>query len=196
MGVPEQSFLFVLASARRDGNTETLARRAAAGLPDRMPQRWLHLSDFPLPAFEDIRHVSGVRYTEPTGNERVLFDATMEASDLVVASPLYWYSVSATAKLYLDHWTHWLHNPQLDFKARMRRKTLWGISTISEEDPAKADPLIGTLRLTAEYLGMRWGGALLGYGNRPGQVCDDVGALAKAPAFFASAVAEVAPQNA
>jgi hypothetical protein len=71
-----------------------------------------------------------------------------------------------------------------------------GISAISEEDPAKADPLIGTLRLSADYLGMRWGGALLGYGNRPGQVCEDVDALAKAPAFFASGAAGVVPQTA
>lgn len=191
-----RSFLFLLASARPDGNTEALARHAAAGLPDGVAQRWLNLNELPLPAFEDIRHVSGVRYTEPTGNERVLLDATMAASDLVVASPLYWYSVSATAKLYLDYWTYWLHNPQLDFKVRMRRKTLWGISAISEEDPAKADPLIGTLRLSADYLGMRWGGALLGYGNRPGQVCEDVDALAKAPAFFASGAAGVVPQTA
>jgi len=191
-----RTLLFVLASARPDGNTEALARHAAAGLPDGTPQRWLNLTEFPLPAFEDIRHVSGIQYAEPSGNERVLLDATMAASDLVVASPLYWYSVSASAKLYLDYWTYWLHNPQLDFKARMRRKTLWGISAISEEDPAKADPLIGTLRLTAEYLGMRWGGALLGYGNRPGQVCADVNALAKAPVFFAADVAEVAPQTA
>ena len=195
MGSSEQSFLFLLASARTDGNTEALARHAAAALPDDVPRRWLNLNEFPLPAFEDVRHVAGVRYAELAGNERVLLDATMEASDLVVASPLYWYSVSAVAKLYLDYWTYWLHNPQLDFKARMRRKTLWGISAISEEDPAKADPLVGTLRLTAEYLGMRWGGALLGYGNRPGQVLDDVDALAKAPAFFASAVAQ-APQTA
>ena len=47
-----------------------------------------------------------------------------------------------------------------------------------------AEPLIGTLKLTADYLGARWGGALLGHGNRPGDVLDDGPALERAATFF------------
>src|SRR5215813_5881410 len=100
-----RSFLFLLASARKDGNTEALARRAASYLPADVDRRWIRLSDVPLPPFEDIRHVGDGRYPQQVGNERLLLDATLEATDLVVASPLYWYSVSASAKLYLDYWS-------------------------------------------------------------------------------------------
>jgi len=66
----------------------------------------------------------------------------------------------------------------------MRAKTMWAVSAISEEDQAMADPLLGTLRLSADYLGMRWGGELLGYASRPGQVLEDTEALAKAKSLF------------
>jgi len=103
-------FTFLIASARRDGNTELLTRKAAEHLPAGYGQQWLHLMDLPLSPFQDIRHSVGV-YPQPQGNERILFDATLKASDLVFAVPLYWYSVPASAKLYLDYWSGWLRVP-------------------------------------------------------------------------------------
>ena len=176
-------FAFLLASARRDGNTERLTRHAAEALPPGDAQRWLHLADLPLPPFADIRHSVGV-YPEPTGNERILFDATLEATDLVFAVPLYWYSVPASAKTYLDYWSGWLRVPDADFRRRMAAKTLWVVCVLSDEDPRRADPLIGTLEITADYMAMGFGGVLLGYGNRPGDVLTDTAALERASTFF------------
>jgi multimeric flavodoxin WrbA len=180
-------FTFIVASARRDGNTEWLTRKAAEHLPSGITQQWLHLMDLPLPPFEDIRHSVGV-YPEPEGNERILFDATLAASDLVFVVPLYWYSVPASAKLYLDYWSGWLRVSGADFKARMAGKTLWGVSVLSEEDQKRADPLIGTLAITADYMKMAFGGVLLGYGSRPGDVSTDKAAIEKAQIFFSSRV--------
>jgi len=185
--VPSRHFTFVLSSARRDGNTELLARQAAAHLPAGSAHDWLNLIDLPVPPFEDIRHSVGV-YPEPEGNERVLFEATLKATDLVFVVPLYWYSVPASAKLYLDYWSGWLRVQGADFKARMAGKTMWGVSVLSDEDPKRADPLVGTLAITADYLAMKFGGVLLGYGNRPNDVLNDEAALTRARTFFQSAV--------
>ncbi|MGW5667958.1 flavodoxin family protein [Micromonospora sp. NPDC003776] len=187
-----RSYLFLLGSARHGGNTETLARHAATRLPVDARVRWLRLAELPLPRFEDVRHRGSGRYPEPVGNARVLLDATLTATDVVIASPLYWYTVSADVKTYLDHWSGWMRVPGVDFRARMRGKTLWAVSTVSDEDRTTADPMLGTLRLTADYLGMRWGGALVGYGNRPGDVLADAAALARAETFFAGQPAAVA----
>lgn len=51
-------FLFVLGSARRDGNSASLARRAAEQLPAGTEQHWIDLTEHPLPEFEDLRHDS------------------------------------------------------------------------------------------------------------------------------------------
>ncbi|MEV5505398.1 flavodoxin family protein [Streptomyces orinoci] len=179
-----RQFLFLLGSARTGGNTEALARRAAEHLPAGAGQRWLRLSELELPDFEDLRHSAGRSFAEPVGAERLLLDATLEATDLVIVSPLYWYSVSAHTKLYLDYWAGWLRRGELDFRKRMGGRTLWAVSALSEEDPSVADPMLGTLRLSARYMGMNWGGGLLGYANRPGDITGNAQALAEAEKFF------------
>jgi NADPH-dependent FMN reductase len=178
-------FLFILGSARRDGNTENLARRAAAAIPVEIEQEWLHLQDNPLDAFVDHRHDdTGGAYPPPTGNARILLDATLSATDLVFTVPLYWYSLPASAKLYLDHWSGWLRVPGVDFKARMAGRRMWGIGTVSDDIRTVADPMFDTLKLTANYMGMKWQGTLLGFGNRPGDILKDQQAQADADTFF------------
>ena len=41
------------------------------------------------------------------------------------------------------------------------------------------------LRRTADYMAMRWRGALLGHANRPGEIENDAAAVAAAARFFA-----------
>ncbi|MEV1064427.1 NAD(P)H-dependent oxidoreductase [Streptomyces sp. NPDC050263] len=179
-----RSFLFVLGSSRPDGNTESLARKAAEQLPSDVEQTWISLAAHPLPDFADLRHDSDhVRPTE--GSTALLLDATLDATDIVIVSPLYWYSVSAQTKRYLDHWSGWLRTPGLDFKATLAGRTLWGVTVLADDQPVVADPLVGTLNNSAAYLKMRFGGVLLGNGSKPGDILADAEALARAKTFFA-----------
>lgn len=183
----DRRFLFLVASSRRRGNTEQLARHAAARLPGQVAQEWINLADAPLPAFADLRHATAEAWAPNIeGHARRLLEATLAATDLVMVTPVYWYSLPAAAKLYLDHWSAWLRAPGWDFQARMKDRTLWGISVSSDPDANFAEPLKQSLCLTAGYMEMRWGGFLLGYGNRPGDVLNDANSLAAADRFFAA----------
>ncbi|MGW7461620.1 flavodoxin family protein [Streptomyces sp. NPDC054797] len=179
----DRSFLFVLGSARPDGNTEILARAAAEQLPPGISQRWVDLTQLPLPDFQDGRHESG---SWPVGEaEEELRRATLEATDIVIVSPLYWYTLSAHTKRYLDYWSGWLGVPGMDFKERMAGRTLWGVTVMAHEEEVVADGLVTTLTNTAAYLRMRFGGVLFGNGSRPGQVRADERAMVRAKTFFA-----------
>lgn len=173
-------FLFLVASTRVPGvlgNTEALARRAAAGLPADASQRWEHLAHLALPPFVDHRHDIG-SYPMPEGDLLRLLDATLAASDIVLVAPVYWFSLPATLKHYLEYWSAWLRVPGLDFKARMAGKRLWFITTSGSRD--KAQPSIDSARLCAEFLGMDWRGALWGKGGAPAAVEQDAEAWAAA----------------
>ena len=57
--------------------------------------------------------------------------------------------------------------PGLDFKDAMGRKTLSLITTSG--DRTKAQPMIDSVALCAQFLSMTWGGALWGKGGPPGR---------------------------
>jgi multimeric flavodoxin WrbA len=181
-----REFLFLIGSARTGGNTEVLARKAAEVLPSSVNQNWLSLIEHPLPLFEDIRHEDGLEYRIQTEHERTILDATLAATDIVIASPVYWYSVSAGVKLYLDHWSGWMRLDDIEFKKRMAGKTMWCVTVLSDEDFSAATPLIETLRMSAEYMKMTFAGTLIGYGSRPGDVLNDADSLDRAKRFFPS----------
>jgi multimeric flavodoxin WrbA len=183
--VTDRHFVFVLASTRAGGNSETLARHAARALPAGARASWLRLTDHPLPPFLDTRHSTG--YAPPEGNARIVCDATLAATDLVLVTPVHWYSVPWPAKLYLDHWSAWMRIPALAFQATLAGRALWAVIVDSDdEDAGSADPTIDMLRRTAAYMDMRWRGALTGHANRPGEIEDDAAALARAATYFAA----------
>lgn len=181
MNAPRR-FLFLLASARREGNSEALARRAAEHLPPGSETRWIRLSEHPLPPFEDTRHSTG--YGELEGQARLLADATLWATDLVFVAPVYWYSLPAPLKLYLDHWSAWMRVPSITLREAMAGRRLWAVVVDSDqEDEGSAAPALDTLRLTARFMEMQWMGALQGHGSKPGDALTPK-ALTAAEAYF------------
>ena len=180
--MPDRRFLFLTASARPNGNAELLARSAAAALPAETSQVWIDLTAADLPAFHDLRHDGA--YADPEGSAATLAAATMAATDVVIVAPLYWYSLPAPAKLYLDHWAHWMRHTPLGFKPAVASLRLWLVMTHASSSPEEIAPAITPLRLSALYMGMTWAGALLGDANRPGDVTADTSAMTRAKTFF------------
>ena len=179
--------LVLLASTRADGNAELMARAAVAALPEGSEVRWLRLAELALPPFVDIRHEGSGQYPEPEGDLGRALKDTLWATELLVAAPLYWYSLPAPLKLYLDHWSGFMRVPGLDFKPQMAGKAMFVLcATSSTGEPHLAQPLVDSLRFTADYMKMRWGGAVLGDGNRPGDVLKDEAALAAAAQLLLS----------
>ncbi len=175
-------FLFLIASARPNGNSETLARAAAEALPAGTQQSWRNLSDPALPPFHDRRH--GDHYGPPEGTAAALMADTLAATDIVIVAPIYWYGLPAPAKLYLDHWSHWMRLPDGAFKPAMAQKRLWGVIVHSGSTAEEIAPTVDCLRFSARYMKMPYAGTLLGYANAPGEIVADTEALAQARTFF------------
>jgi len=180
-------YLFIVASTREPGhvgNTEWLARHAAQSLPAGTTQTWLPLAQLPIEPFTDQRHTVGT-YPWPEGHLRTLLDATMDCTDLVLVAPVYWYSFPSTLKTYLDHWSAWMRIEGLPFKAEMAKKRMHLVTTSGNR--AKAQPMIDSARLCAEFLAMPMAGVLWGKGGPPAAVQSDTEAVAAAESFFRSA---------
>lgn len=184
MSASERRFLFLEASSRARGNAAALGRLAAEALPAAWPRRWIRIQDEPLPPFVDTRHAVGRAPAPDPGSKRWLA-LTIEATDLVVVSPLYWYGLPAQAKLYFDHWSGWLHVDGVDFLGRMKGRNLWAILVEAGEPGATGTDLLQeSLRRTSGYMEMHWKGALVGHGTRPGDVWREPGIRERASRFF------------
>jgi len=182
-----RNFLFLVTSTREPGhlgNTEWLARQAAAALPQDAGQTWHQLAQMQLPPFVDQRHTSG-SYAAPEGDMKTLLDATLAATDIVFVAPVYWYSIPAPLKTYIDHWSGWMRTPGIAFKDAMAQKTLRLITTSG--DRAKAQPMIDSVRLCAQFLSMADGGVLWGKGGPPNAVHADAEAVNQAASFLSAA---------
>ncbi len=161
-----------------------MARAAAAGLPAGTAQTWLDLARFALGPFIDTRHEGDGIYPAPEGAAATLLGATLAATDLVLVTPLYWYTVSAPAKLYLDHWAGWLRVPGANFRATMAGRSMWAVSSASTAEEREIAPLLSTVEMSAEYMRMRWRGALVGHASKPGEAMQQPGMAQRAATFF------------
>ena len=111
-----------------------------------------------LPAFVDHRHTTGV-YPMPEGDAKQVLDALLAASDVVFVSPVYWFSVpSPPSSASISGVPGCVCGSRL--QVRMAGKRLWVVATSG--DRAKAQPMLDSCRLCAEFMGMEWKGALWG----------------------------------
>lgn len=173
-------FLFLTSSARPWGNSLRLARAAASGLPATVRQDWIDLAALSLPAFADLRPA-------PPPPDPVLDGlraAILNATDICLVAPVYWYALPAPAKLLLDHWSGWLDLPGAEFASGIRGRSLWLVTARADPDPTVPETVEAMVRRSALWLGMGWGGALHGIGDAPGEVLSDGAAMAAAERFF------------
>ena len=170
-----RSFLFVLGSARPEGNTEILARKAAEQLPPDVEQRWLDLADHVAARLRGPAAATATTDGRPVGNDAaVLLDATLERDG-------HRHRVAAVLVLALGHrqaLPRLLGRLAGDAGDRLQGDAR-GPHPVGRhrarhrEEVVVAEPLIGTLRNTAAFFPMRFGGVLLGNGSKPGDVLED-----------------------
>ncbi len=143
---PERSAIALFSSARRHGNTGQLMDHIATELDIEV----VDLAALTMSSY-DYEHRNRDDDFEP------LMRRLLEFNQLIFASPVYWYSVTATMKMFLDRLTDYLDLPDLlDEGRRMRGKQAFIVCTsICAEPPAS---FIKTFVDTFEYLGMGYGG--------------------------------------
>lgn len=105
----------------------------------------------------------------------------LESDTVIFASPVYWYSVSASLKAFIDHWSESLIDPKYqDFKTKMSNIDFRLILVGGDCPKVKAKPCIKQLEYSLDFLGAKLNGYIIGTAERPGDVMKDVYALERA----------------
>lgn len=136
----------LLGSARRNGNTGRFMDRIAAELEIEV----VDLAAKRMSAY-DYEHRNRDDDFEPLMKRVLGFD------QIILASPVYWYSVSLPMKVLLDRIADLLEIPELlSDGRRLRGKTAYVVCTSIYEEAPKS--FVAPLRDTLGYLGMHLGG--------------------------------------
>lgn len=84
----------------------------------------------------------------------------VKADTVVLATPVYWYSMSAQLKTFLDRLTD-LTRVHKALGRALKGKSLFLVA--SSSSPELPPGFVAPFELSAEYFGMRWGGAFHAY---------------------------------
>jgi len=174
--------LALLASPRKGGNTEVLLSRVIDGITDEGGEvETISLSEYPVKPIEDcsICKQSGTCTIEGTDNYKMIIDKFLEAECVIFASPVYWFSVSAQMKSFIDRWSCSLRMMP-DFQSKVRGKKVAVITVHGEENPTVTQHLFGHMNLSFQYLGMDFIGKVQGKAYEKGEIIQNHEALENA----------------
>ncbi|ADC88316.1 flavodoxin family protein [Staphylococcus lugdunensis] len=162
--------------SRPDGNTAQLTKYALQGLE----YNWIDLTTYQLNPVRDARHDKG-EITSYSDDYKALIDQVLASDVVIFASPVYWYSVSASLKAFIDHWSETLIDPQYkDFKMRMSQIDFRLILVGGDVPKVKAKPCITQMKYSLDFVKAELSGYIIGTAERPGDIMKDKLALDRA----------------
>jgi multimeric flavodoxin WrbA len=169
MGKP--ILIALLGSPRRNGNSAALAQEAVAGSKAAgaaVESYFLHGMDIhPCRACDACKEDTAKDCVVNDGMQE-LYPKLRQADAIVIASPIYWFTVSAQTKLVMDRW-YALGGPQ---GYALSGKRFGVILTYEDTDPFTSGAVnaLRTFQDAFKFLGADMVGAVYGRAAGPGEV--------------------------
>ncbi|UEX89868.1 flavodoxin family protein [Staphylococcus ratti] len=162
--------------SRENGNTATLTRKVLEG----HEHQWINLTQLSFKPVRDVRHEENhiLSYND---DYQTVIDQVLQSDEVIFASPVYWYSVSATLKSFIDHWSETLQDPRYhDFKERMENINFRLVLVGGDSPRIKALPCVQQIEYSLQFLGAHLADYLIGYAEKPEEIYQDHYAIREA----------------
>lgn len=163
----------IYGGTRATGNAETLTERVIQGLPVEK----IYLKDYHIKPINDERHTQD-GFKEVNDDYKAILDRVLDCDILLFATPIYWFSMSGTMKLFIDRWSQTLKDVNYpDFNKVMSAKKAYVIAVGGDNPLLKGLPLIQQFQYIFDFIGISFEGYVLGKGNKPAEILQDEQAL-------------------
>lgn len=170
------SVAVIYGGTRQNGNTERLTEQAIEGFHAER----IYLRDHNIQSIEDMRH-SQDGFQEKNDDYNSIIDRILSHNILIFSTPIYWYSMSGIMKNFIDRWSQTMRDPKYpNFKKEMAKKKAFVIAVGGDNPTIKGLPMIQQFQHIFDFMGIDFGGYIIGRGNQPGEVTNDK------EAFFAA----------
>ena len=141
--------IIILGSSRSYGDT----RRFVDAVLEKVDADFIDLNDLNIGYYD-------YEYQNQDDDYLPTMKKVVEYENIILATPVYWYSMSAVMKTFIDRFSD-LIRIQKDVGRQLRGKNLYTIS--SSSDSTVYDNFLKTFELTANYLGMNYAGYIYGW---------------------------------
>jgi multimeric flavodoxin WrbA len=162
-----------MGSPRKDGNSATLAKQVAAGAEAagaEVESFYLHSLDIqPCTACDACREDTA-RDCVIEDDMQALYQKLRRADALVIASPVYWFTVSAQTKAFMDRW-YAFGNPQEKY-GPFSGKRIGIVLTYADNDPFASGAVnaLRTFQDAFNYVGAEIIGMIYGCASEAGEI--------------------------
>lgn len=140
--------IIVLGSSRSNGNT----RKAVDTIIGTTSIKIVDLNTFTIKPFD-------YEYKSQSDDFIPLIEDVLSYEKIVLATPVYWYTMSATMKIFVDRLSDLL-DIRKDLGRRLRGKQMFVVATYSTSIPRG---FVDTFQQTCEYLGIEYLGTSFVY---------------------------------
>lgn len=169
------SILVLYGSQREESNAKKLTRTVLAGIP----HYTIDLRDHTILPIDDRRHEVG-GFLPVDDDYDAVIQEVLQHDTLIFSLPIYWYGIPGRMKNFIDRWSVSLRDSRLHFKEIMQRKTAYVIVVGGDNPRVKGLPLIQQFQYIFDFMGVTFGGYIIGQANQPGEIEKDLRALAEA----------------
>lgn len=173
--------LVVMGSPRRNGNSATLAQSVIAGAKNagaEVESFYLHGMDIKPCDACDACQTGKSRGCNISDDMQDIYPKLLEADALVIASPIYWFTVSAQTKLFMDR-CYGLGNLG---GYGLKGKRIGIILTYGDTDPFNSGAVnaIRTFQDAFNYIGAQIVGMVYGSAEKAGEISNNGALMDKA----------------
>lgn len=134
---------------RSGGNTDVLAEKAVQGFD----AEHIYLQKYRIRPIEDLRHAQG-GFRPVQDDYDSIIERILQCHILVFATPIYWFGMSGTLKLFIDRWSQTLRDPRFpDFKQQMSVKQAYVIAVGGDNPKIKGSAADSAIRTYFSFYG-------------------------------------------
>lgn len=148
-------------SPRKGGNSDQLAEAILTGAAEAGHATEKHyLTDYALTPIGAVyggeEHWTDVQQ----GPADILLEHMLKADVIILASPVYWFSISGLLKLFVDRWALYQRDGQRLMELTPGKRLIVALA-LADPEPGYLDMVLGPLQQAAKWLGMEWVGEVV-----------------------------------
>ena len=179
--MPSKKIVIVKGSPRREGNSATLAEQVAEGARSagaHVEDFYLHHMDIHACDACDACHSEPYRGCIVDDDIQILYPKLLDADAIVIASPVYWFTVSAQTKLFMDRCYALVDKDGY----ALRGKKFAIVMTYGDTDPFESGAVnaFRTFQDGFRFIGAEIAGFVYGSASNPGDIRADTATMARA----------------